>query len=136
MASHILRKIIYETGASRFYDTMKGPQDNIQVDLVFRRIPQRYTDSQSRISYKPRFVSHFPHLLMVSSLPSLLLSGSFVGLLTYANVSRNSTLMYDIMFRDHWCKLVYDETTIHPFVILQAARGIKGRYLCELYRFS
>ena len=29
-----------------------------------------------------------------------------------------------------------DETTIHPFVILQAARGIKGRYLCELYRFS
>ena len=80
---------------------MKGPQDNIQVDLVFRRIPQRYTDSQSRISYKPRFVSHFPHLLMVSSLPSLLLSGSFVGLLTYANESRNSTLMYDIMFRDH-----------------------------------
>ena len=46
MASHILRKIIYETGASRFYDTMKGPQDNIQV---FRQIPQRYTDSQSRI---------------------------------------------------------------------------------------
>ena len=38
---------------------------------------------------------------MVSSLPSLLLSGSSVGLLTHANVSRNSTLMYDIMFRDH-----------------------------------
>ena len=34
---HILRKPIYETGVSRFYDTVKGPQDKIQVDLVFRR---------------------------------------------------------------------------------------------------
>ena len=41
-AIHILSKPNYEAGASRFYDTMKGPQDKMQVDLIFRRIPQRY----------------------------------------------------------------------------------------------